>query len=144
MANFNNTDKLAFMEYIEKNIGEDGNCFYRCLSYYYRKSENDHLEFRNILYYWLKNNKELFIDYILEDTNPNNTLSREERLQILIEKIEKVKIPGYWAGDLELSGISIMLNININLYIKTAYFYQRYFKFETGNPTETIYILYVN
>ena len=82
--------------------------------------KKDHIEFRKLLYEWLKNNKEIFIDFILEDAIPNNTLTIEERLNIIKEKIEKVKNVGYWAGDLELSGISLMLNININLYIKTS------------------------
>ena len=120
MSNLIDNGELPFMNYYEKYINEDGNCFYRCLSYYYRKSEKDHIEFRKLLYEWLKNNKEIFIDFILEDADPNNTLTIEERLNIIKEKIEKVKNVGYWAGDLELSGISLMLNININLYIKTS------------------------
>ena len=37
-------------EYIIKDIVPDGNCFYRALSYYYRDSQNHHLEFRELLH----------------------------------------------------------------------------------------------
>ena len=49
------------MDYFEKEIAQDGNCFFRAISYYYREDEDEHLEFRNLLYEWLKAHKEDFI-----------------------------------------------------------------------------------
>ena len=46
---------------------------------------------------------------------------------------------------MEISGICLMLNIKINLYIKDDMYYKPYFKFEGSEyPTESIDILYVN
>ena len=41
---FKNNRDLSFLEYYEKQITGDGNCYYRCLSYYYRGIEDYHLE----------------------------------------------------------------------------------------------------
>ena len=37
-----NLHYLTYMDYIEKDVEQDGNCYYRCLSYYYRNTENYH------------------------------------------------------------------------------------------------------
>ena len=42
----NNNHDLSQLDYYEKPITGDGNCYYRCLSYYYRGTEDYHLEFR--------------------------------------------------------------------------------------------------
>lgn len=47
-------------------------------------------------------------------------------------------------GDLELSGLSIMLNININIFIKSAFAYKRYWKFEVEHPEEEIDLVYAD
>ena len=46
---FINTHDLSILEYYEKQITPDGNCYYRCLSYYYRGTEEYHLEFRQLI-----------------------------------------------------------------------------------------------
>ena len=38
-----NNHNLTQIEYYEKNITRDGNCYYRCLSYYLRGTEKYHL-----------------------------------------------------------------------------------------------------
>ena len=82
---------------------------------------------------------------IPEETNDKKILTKEERMNILNKKIEKIKEVKEWAGDLEISGICIMLNINIILYNKDDMLYKQYFKFEGSNdPNECIDMLYVN
>ena len=39
----NNKQLLNYMEYIEKSIVGDGNCFYRCISHYFLETEEFHL-----------------------------------------------------------------------------------------------------
>ena len=98
----------------EDNERENPNiCFYRCISYYFLETEEFHLEYRNLLYDFMTKNKHLFIDFIY-DTNAEVELSEKERMDILTNKIENIKIPKEWAGDLEISGMCIMLNITIN------------------------------
>ena len=136
---------LPYTEYIEKEITGDGNCFFRSLAYYYRNKEDDYNEFRILLYEWIKINKDLFIDMIPEIDSLNNVLSLDERRNKLNEKIEKIKIEGEWAGDLEISATCVMLNINIYLYIKDNFYYSPYFKFEVvQNPTDIIDLLFVD
>ena len=62
----NPEQKLPFTDYIEKIITGDGNCFYRAIFYNY-KEEDDHLEFRNLLYDWTKEHKEEYIEMIPEE-----------------------------------------------------------------------------
>lgn len=59
---------LSYQDYIEKNIYPDGKCFFRCISYYYRQTEEADLVFRDLLYQWVKNNKDLFLEMIPEET----------------------------------------------------------------------------
>ena len=40
---------LDYMNYMEKDIEKDGNCYYQCLSYYYRNTQEYHLEFRKLI-----------------------------------------------------------------------------------------------
>lgn len=70
---------LAYIEYIEKKIKGDGNCFFRAVSYYYRNNEDDHAELRLLLYQWLNNNRDLFINMIPEEDSLNRELTLEER-----------------------------------------------------------------
>ena len=44
------SQNLSCMDYIEKSITSDGNCFFRAISYYFREKEDFHLEFRQMLY----------------------------------------------------------------------------------------------
>ena len=39
-----------------KKIGKDGICFYRTLSYYFRDTEEDHKEFRDLVATYILNN----------------------------------------------------------------------------------------
>ena len=50
------------LEYYEKNINGDGNCYYRCLSYCFRGTENYHLEFSKLISEIFENNLDKFID----------------------------------------------------------------------------------
>ena len=43
-----NLTQIEYYDY-EKNITKDINCYYRCLSYYFRGSESYHLEFRKLI-----------------------------------------------------------------------------------------------
>ena len=53
----------------EIDIEKAGNCFYCCLSYYKYKSQKNHLEIRNKIYDFIRQNKELFYTYFEDNIN---------------------------------------------------------------------------
>ena len=82
---FINNHDLSFLEYYQKQITGDGNCYYRCLSYYYRGTEDYHLEFRQLISELFENNLDKFISSypdpdILGEKEPEN---EEEILNFL-------------------------------------------------------------
>lgn len=46
----------------------DGNCYYRCLSYFFRNTEEFHVEYRNLISELFEENKKEFLDF-LRDAN---------------------------------------------------------------------------
>ena len=88
---------LSYLDYIEKEITPDGNCFFRAISFHFREDEENHFEFRRMLYEWLLENKSIFIEMIREENEANIKLSYDERISILTRKIERIKTPKYWA-----------------------------------------------
>ena len=52
----NDYHKLNNEDYVLKKITSEGNCFYRSLSYFYRQTENDYNEFRNLILSYIENN----------------------------------------------------------------------------------------
>ena len=78
---------LENSEYIEKYITEDGNCFYRVLSYYYRYKEDDFDEFRQLIVNYIKNNIEDYLIFI-----PEKDLNLPANIEYSIEFIQQKKI----------------------------------------------------
>ena len=110
---------LPYMDYIEIDIEKDGNCYYRCLSYYYRKTQDYHLEFRKFISEIFENNLDKFKDHY---PDPNilgipEPASEDEIIDLLNLYLEKMKQPEFYAGDQELAITSHYLNININVLI---------------------------
>lgn len=50
-----------------KTIEKDGNCFYRTISYFYRDTEDDYQEFREIISSYIEDNIEFYIEYIPDE-----------------------------------------------------------------------------
>ena len=63
----NNKNILPLDEFIVKDIDKDGNCFYRTLSYYYRETEQDYREFRELIVRYIENHPEEYIFAVLDD-----------------------------------------------------------------------------
>ncbi len=140
-----NEEGLSYNEYIEKQINPDGNCFYRAICYFYRESEEEYYEFRNLTYEYLIYNKKKFIHMIPDEYKGKKDLTYEERMKILENKIDKIRNDKEWAGDLAISALCLMLNLKINLYVKDNYNYKLYFSFEgSSKPNGTIGLLFVN
>ena len=114
---FLNTKDLSYAKYYEKNVTGDGNCFFRVISYYYRKDENYYNEFRQLILDLFVENIEKFIDfsphaYIVGNTEPEN---EEQILHILNQYGEKMGQDKTWAGDIEIATTAHYLGVNINI-----------------------------
>ena len=144
---FINTHDLSILEYYEKQITPDGNCYYRCLSYYYRGTEEYHLEFRQLISELFENNLEKFISSypdpdILGEKEPEN---EEEIMNFLKKYANYIKKPKVYAGDQEIALTSYFLGININVLIMDTLGYKSLFYYQSVIPTEeVINILYMD
>ena len=58
---FKNNHDLSFLEYYQKQIIGYGNCYYRRFSYYYRGTEDYHLQFRQLISELIENNLDKLI-----------------------------------------------------------------------------------
>ena len=65
--NKNNLQSLKKEDYIVKEITPDGNCFYRCLSYFYRQKENDYNEFRQLITNYIEQNIDYYLIFISDE-----------------------------------------------------------------------------
>ena len=142
---FQSNHDLPFFNYYIKNIIGDGNCYYRCLSYFYRGTENYHLEFRKLICDLFANNINKFITSypdpsIIGENEPTN----EQEVLIFLEKyVEYIRNPGVYAGDQEISLTSYFFGININILIQEVMCYKSIYFYHSVVPTEqVINILY--
>ena len=90
---------LTYLDYYPKNVKADGNCYFRCLSYYYRDTEEYYNEFRLLIYELFKANIKTFIDYppdykMFNKSQPKN---EKEILELLNLYAEKIKEDKNWA-----------------------------------------------
>jgi len=68
--------------FIIKYIEKDGNCFYRALSYFFRETEEDHLEFRELITNYILNNPGEYIFTVTdEDINSNEDEDEESKIK---------------------------------------------------------------
>ena len=121
----NNIDykQLNKSKYIEKEIIQDGNCFYRSLSYYYRQTEKDYNVFRQLIVSYIESNLDEYITFITEeDLNDSNINSYNEenilnkKKEYLLKYTTNVKKDKEWAVYIEISTAGILFNANIWLY----------------------------
>ena len=130
----------------EIKIQDDGNCFYRCLSYYFFKNVNRHPEIRENTFKYMVEHPEEF--YIFFEGNDNNMLNNFSPKSLLEEYILEHNNEGKFAGDLEYSAICKLFNMQIFLLIRGYEDFNVFNIFNEDNITDEhikkIYILYVN
>ena len=73
---FLNSEDLSYSTFYEKNFTGGRNCFFRIISYYYRKDENYYNDFRQLIHDLFVENIEKIIDfspdaYIVGDNEPD-------------------------------------------------------------------------
>lgn len=57
----NNDNIIPVSNFTIKKIDEDGNCFYRTISYYYRNRQDDYKKLREIITSYILNNPDEYI-----------------------------------------------------------------------------------
>ena len=91
---------------------KDGNCSYRALSLQIYNDENSYNIIRTHVYTFLNTNLDFYKD---KYTTIHNEAIKAE------EYIPHVKNDGFWMGDLELSIINIIYDINLLIFEKNIY-----------------------
>jgi len=123
-------------------VSGDGNCFFRSLSMCLEYNEDNHLYYRNLIYEFIKKNKDDLKNFfpILDNESEENYLKRYNTF------IESIKIDGNFAGDYEISAASIALDKEIIIYRKgyTGLELINNFTFNNNNNQEKIYLIYKN
>jgi len=119
---------------IEKEIGGDGNCFFRNLSYYYTNLEKYHLFFRELLYNYIIDNQ----TNVIKDF-PQIVI--KEKIVNTKDYIPNIAIAGNYANGFEIGNIVKILNLNIAVYTKEFYnnnnnFYYKFHSYFNIEDTE--------
>ena len=107
-----NKEKLA-LDYINIiPIVKDGNCFYRCLSYFFLSDQKYYKEFKDIIIEWIENNYKKFESYFGDDEK--NNISKEILAR---EEFDYIKSKDSWGSDYTITIASLLFNLNIAVYI---------------------------
>lgn len=104
---FENWEKYDNNEFHFTNVAGDGNWWYRCVSLQLFGSEDDYNIIRQNVFHYLDKNRTNYSDYNFEYNG--NILSNNEY-------IDTIKDDGEWMGELEITAISIIYNINILVF----------------------------
>ena len=137
----NNQNINANQIKIIKVLG-DGNCFYRCLSYFFLQSPDYYNEFKQLIIEWIDNNYEQYVNFFGDDEKHN--LSKEE---IAEKEFKDIKSKDSWGSDYTISIICLLLNIEIAVYINDGsdvFKPYHYFKIYNNNQNELMILSFHN
>ena len=130
----------------EISIEPYGNCFYCCISYYLYKTQKNHLEIREAIFKYIKENAEEFYTFFEgNDIEELNKLSPDLLLEKYIKDNNK---EGEYAGDIEYTAACKLLDLRIILFTK-GYSGLNVFNIYTpesnkNNTYSNMYILFKN
>ena len=93
-------------------ITGDGNCFYRCVSYFFINDEEGYEEIKAIIIEWIEHNYNQYLDFFGDDEN--NYLSIEE---IAKRELDYIKLKDSWGSDYTISITCLIFNINNAVYV---------------------------
>ena len=98
--------------YKQINIDKDGNCFYKCVSYFLYGTIDYHREIRDIISNVCKANLE-------ELCNFQETVEiRKDKYILTRNYIDMISDEGNWATNIDISVTAYIYNINIAIYLK--------------------------
>ena len=106
------------------DIKKDGNCLYRCFSYFLLGNQNYYLEIKNLIIQWISNNYEKFTSFFGDDDKQNMT-----KEQLAQKEFEYTKEDNSWGGDLHINIFCILFNYDVAVFIESNGNFRRYFLF---------------
>ena len=95
-----------------KIIG-DGNCFYRCLSFFLLNIQNFYEDIKNCIIGWIKNNYKTFVNFFGDDVT--NNIPKETLAKLEFDYIQNCDS---WGSHYTISIACLLFNLDIALYIK--------------------------
>ena len=130
---------------IEKNEADivevkgDGNCLYRCFSYFLFGTQNFYLNIKKLIIEWIEYNYEKFTSFFGDDDI--NNITKE---QLAKEEFDYTKKENSWGGDLHINIFCILFNCDVAVFNERNGKYQKYFFFHIPevNTEELIILLY--
>ena len=123
-------------------ITGDGNCFYRCVSYFFINDEEGYEEIKAIIIEWIEHNYNQYLDFFGDDEN--NYLSIEE---IAKRELDYIKLKDSWGSDYTISITCLIFNINIAVYVfngNNEYIPYHFFTNEISADEELMILSYHN
>ena len=128
-----NKDEFQTLE-----IVGDGNCFYRCLSFFLLSDDQYYKEIKNEIIKWIDNNKELYLDFFGEDEK--NNISKEHSAE---EEYNYIKQKDSWGGYHTIEIACLVFNISIGIYTDNGNNeYLRYSYSENSNKDAELMLLH--
>ena len=118
-------------------IAKDGNCFYRCLSYFLLKSQEYYKNIKNLIIEWIENNYEDFLEFFGDDDSKN--LKKED---IAKNELDYIKSKDSWGSHYTFSIACLIFKIDIAVYTYEGnYFYKPYNLFKIDNDEKELCIM---
>ena len=121
-----------------------GNCYYCCVSYFLYKNQNKHLQIRESIFNFVRENKELFLKFFeREEYNHNLSLS-----DLLDNYIFENNVEGEYVGEIEYIATCKLYKLRIIILSKGFYGLNLFNiisdeKYNIDNY-KTIYLLLIN
>ena len=122
-----------------------GNCFYCCISYFLYKNQNHHLQIRENIFNYIRENRNLCYIFFQDYENNNNNYSVDELLDQYIFENNK---DGEYAGELEYKAACKIYKLRIIILSLGFFGYNVYNILEDEDYNtenyKTLYILFIN
>jgi OTU domain-containing protein 5 len=126
---------------VTRNVNGDGNCLYRCISYFLYNTEDRYQEIRQTMIQWITENP----DHMM----PNHESFRQNvynhhKKKSVNQFIEKHKQNKKWGNNTCISAIAFAFQIDIEVIISTRTNSQHYKTGRNNNPKLTLFNLNKN
>lgn len=116
-----------------KIIG-DGNCLFRCFSYFLYNNQNFHMKIRLNLSSYIKNNWEQFKNFVIGNCYYKNITNGNEYYEFMSKN-------GIYGNELEITAFVNMYNIKIMVHLQNS---NHVFEFDNNLNSNNILILYLS